>query len=995
MNNEQNLEMPESARERFAGKVSRFLFGNDAFISYARRDATIYSLGLANQLTKKELSCFLDQWGTPSGKELPGVVVSTLKRSNMLVLLGTERAAGSDAVKREIIEFKKTGRTIIPVSFDGALEKASWFDDLIAGISIAQESKQALETGKPSENVIDRIVNAENFTRRNKRLRNYFWITAASVVVMLMIGALVGFVIVSKANAQRQDAENRRQEAVRLAGEAEEKRTTAEAEASRLSTVAQQAQDLQKRAEGKAEDAAKKEAEASANAQQQEQLAVAQKKIADEQKMIADEQQQRSRRLTYIGNMQLAQQTFEVGKVDKSEKLLSEFLSTDENKELRGFEWFYLWNTLHRKQADIAAGPDLQGINSFTFLPGKRQFVTAGYQNLRVWDANTNQIIAKADGSFERVSYSRDGHMIASATENEIKLFNAQSLAPMKGIAQWPRKFHALAFSPAENSMLVTADESEVNLWEVTPSGMRRMGQTIPVRGESVVLAYSPDGKYLGINSGEKIEIWDTAFTNKIQLVETQMPSNKVLLFFPDNQTVGFIDRQTVFQVWDFKTLKLKTSFKLNVGVPALPSPDQNITAAISYDGQVLVAASLDPLSYGGGVKMWDITTGELMVTFDGLGLNGVVSALAFSEDDKTLAICNSERVQFSNATRLHSVKEIEATVKLNAVPAVSADGNVLVMSSASNLSFYNTSTAQFERKYERKPISHISFSSDGSKFVTTTIRNGKRAWSVELFDTRTNAPWGPPLGETEEPQVALSPDAKTVVTGTVNHDTYDCDAGCLQFWDVATGTKTPGIRPKKKNKIPSYGAVPIMFSPNGKLLVFRSNLVDGHSVEIVDVATKRSLAIIAAFNEGDFTSFAFSPDGNSLAIGSKDSTVSIWNVSSLYYATPPADATEEWKPGDKHFIAQLEGHVGDVRSVAFSRDDKTLATASVDGTVKLWDTRFYQPLITLKGNGTVALVAFSADGRSLITADSRDITEAYSIKFWRAASNEDVALRK
>jgi hypothetical protein len=46
-------------------KVSRFLFGNDAFISYARRDATVYSLGLANELTKEGLSCFLDQWGTP------------------------------------------------------------------------------------------------------------------------------------------------------------------------------------------------------------------------------------------------------------------------------------------------------------------------------------------------------------------------------------------------------------------------------------------------------------------------------------------------------------------------------------------------------------------------------------------------------------------------------------------------------------------------------------------------------------------------------------------------------------------------------------------------------------------------------------------------------------------------------------------------------------------------------------------------------------------
>ncbi len=36
------------------------------------------------------------------------------------------KAASSDAVKKEIIEFKKTKRTIIPVSFDGALEKAEW-----------------------------------------------------------------------------------------------------------------------------------------------------------------------------------------------------------------------------------------------------------------------------------------------------------------------------------------------------------------------------------------------------------------------------------------------------------------------------------------------------------------------------------------------------------------------------------------------------------------------------------------------------------------------------------------------------------------------------------------------------------------------------------------------------------------------------------------------------------------------------------------------------
>lgn len=987
----QDQSLDTAAHEGLAGKVSRFLFGNDAFISYARRDATIYSLGLANQLTKKELSCFLDQWGTPSGKELPAIVVSTLRRSNMLILLGTERAAGSDAVKREIIEFKKTGRTIIPVSFDGALEKARWYDDLIAGISIAHESNQALETGKPSENVIDRIVNAENFTRRNKRLRNYFWITAASVVMMLLIGALVGFVIVNKANAQAKDAESRRQDAVRLADEAEGKRKTAESEANRLSNVAQQAQDLQKQAEGRAEDAVKKEAAASANAAKQEQLAIAQKKIADEQTKIADEQQQRSRRLTYIGNMQLAQQTFEQGKVDKSERLLSEFLSTEENKKLRGFEWFYLWNTVHRKQADIPVAPNATRINYVAFLPGKKQFVTADYESLRLWDANSNQTIAKVDGRFDYVSHSRDGNIIAAAIENTIKLFNAQNLTPLKGVEQWATPFRAIAFSPAQNSMLITADESEINVWEVTPEGMHRTGQTIPAPGVVSSLTFSPDGKHLGIKSSRDIEIWEIPFANKVSPLRKRAIVGSVY-FLPDNQTIGYIEGDA-FVLWDFKSQRIVNSFRFKVGVQALPSPDQEIMAVMSPDGQVLAAAARDGVSYGGGVKTWDIKTGNSLIVFDGIGLHGDVTALAFSEDAKTLAIGSNGKVQLSDATALHAIKELQPKEDFHELYGIAANENVLVTSSQSSLYFWNSDTGQFEGKRERKTYGEVFLSSKGSTNLSVIPSpNNKGKHQVKYFDSPTGP--GRILGEADDRQVAISPDGKTVVVGRFDHDKYECDAGCLEFWHVASGTKTSGTRPKKKFKVPSYGAFPVVFSPNGKLLIFRNNLVDGHSIEILDVATKRSLAIIAEFNEGDYSSFAFSPDGNTLAIGRKDSTVNLWDVSSLYKTAPPADATEEWNPGDKHFIAQLEGHTGMVKYVAFSRDGQTLATASADGTVKLWDTRFYQPVLTLNvSSGEVDLVAFSADGQSLITADWAE-GRRYSIKFWRAADPEAVVYR-
>src|SRR5262249_30977927 len=88
-----------------------------------------------------------------------------------------------------------------------------------------------------------------------------------------------------------------------------------------------------------------------------------------------------------------------------------------------------------------------------------------------------------------------------------------------------------------------------------------------------------------------------------------------------------------------------------------------------------------------------------------------------------------------------------------------------------------------------------------------------------------------------------------------------------------------------------------------------------------------------------------------------------------------------------RHEIMSLPGHTDQVLGLGVSDIGDRIASASMDGTVRLWNSRSGQLLHVFTGHkGTVHAVAFSPDGKKIASAGS-DRT----IRIWAADSGTEV----
>ncbi|VTT99257.1 serine threonine protein kinase : Ser/Thr protein kinase OS=Arthrospira sp. PCC 8005 GN=ARTHRO_1530073 PE=4 SV=1: WD40: WD40: WD40: WD40: WD40 [Gemmataceae bacterium] len=138
------------------------------------------------------------------------------------------------------------------------------------------------------------------------------------------------------------------------------------------------------------------------------------------------------------------------------------------------------------------------------------------------------------------------------------------------------------------------------------------------------------------------------------------------------------------------------------------------------------------------------------------------------------------------------------------------------------------------------------------------------------------------------------------------------------RVWEF--GSRKPGERAVLKKDGDPFASV--AFSPNSRWLVAGSGALNG-TIWVFDVSDKTAQDVITLRGaKGAITALAFSPDNKLIASGGEDHTLRIWE--------PVAGGTGTPK-------AVLKNHTSAIKSLAFAASNTEVATASLDKTARLW----------------------------------------------------------
>jgi WD40 repeat protein len=529
----------------------------------------------------------------------------------------------------------------------------------------------------------------------------------------------------------------------------------------------------------------------------------------------------------------------------------------------------------------------------------------------------------------------------------------------------------SVAYSPDGQTLASGSKDNTIKLWNVKTGNLL---QTLTGHSDSVYsVAYSPDGQTLASGSKDNtIKLWNVKTGNLLQTLTGHSDLGKPLAYNPDGQTLASGSLDNTIKLWNLKTGNLLQTLKGNsVWANSL---------AYNPDGKTLASGGADIT-----IKLWNVKTGNLLQTLT--GHSNAVYSVAYSPDGQTLASGSLDKT-----IKLWNLKtgKLLQTLTGHSDPvhsvAYSPDGQTLASGSSDNtIKLWNVKTGNLLQTVtgHSDSVLSVAYSPDGQTLASGSWDKTIKIWQIPAFISKapvqqTQSQVSQPPVSTPQSQPVTIPAPQTTIPVKNTKLIKLLIAAILgligtQIYGYARYGVSPvnpisiianlssGISLEKTLTGHSSLVWSVAYSPDGQTLASGSH---DKTIKLWDVKTGNLLQTLTGHSDW-VNSVAYSPNGQTLASGSGDNTIKLWNL----------------KTGN--LLQTLEGHSDMVLSVEYSPDGQTLASGSRDNTIKLWNVKTGKLLQTLEGHSyySVISVAYSPDGQTLASGSQDNTIKLWNIK--------------
>ena len=594
--------------------------------------------------------------------------------------------------------------------------------------------------------------------------------------------------------------------------------------------------------------------------------------------------------------------------------------------------------------------PPLRGhtnrVSTVAIMPDSSSVISGGGDMvLKLWDLSTG----KEGRTFEKihiriitcVAISPDGKAVVSGSgDNSLRVWNLSDPHDTpKALRGHIDGVTSVVFSSDGNKIVSGGEDRKVILWSLSTGKWQEFeGHTGIVTSVAIT---STNDTIISASHDKTVRVWNVYALREFNIFKEHTDGVRALALSPDGTTVVSAGYDKTVRVWDLQSGKEAVKYEGHTGVVS--------GVAVAPDGTKVVSVSSDR-----SIRVWDISSGKETLKVDG-HLDSITSVaitpsgtqVVSASDDKTLRV-------WDIATGKEAVK-IEGHSRFISSIAISPDGNRVVSASGdSYLQSWDIATSRRLHKLRGHTgiVDAVVITLDSGRIISGSCDKSIRIWSM-MNGKECQKLTGHTDGVTS---LAISPDGKKIVSGS-----YD---KTIRIWSLSSGKE--------------------LFKLEGHTDWIRSVAVTFNSSKLVSGSTDRTIRVwdmktgkpqLTLEGHTDWvTSIALSPDGNKIISGSGDKEILIWNMQSRMVSGNPfvghtkgvtsvtitpdgskiisgsGDKTiRVWNSSlsltsspiwadIKHEHLQLEGHTGEVSSVAITPNGTKIVSASYDKTIRVWE---------------------------------------------------------